>query len=148
MRNSPKRKKRALLLSFLPLLILISCQCSAGKIAVHIQGQNGELIIRAEVADTGEERARGLMFREELPEGEGMLFVFPEETSSPFWMKNTPISLDLIFIRDDRIIDVIPDAVPFSESLLNPDASYTEVIEVPGGYAARHGVAVGNTVAK
>lgn len=123
--------------------VLGCCQSSA---MVTLQTSGGEELVKVEVADTAQERARGLMFRESLPEGAGMLFVFPEETQGSFWMKDTPISLDLIFIRDGRIIDVIENAVPYSEELLTSESSYTMVLEVPGGYAARHGVKTGDTV--
>lgn len=105
------------------------------------------LKVRVEIADTPSKRAAGLMFRESVPEGTGMLFVFPEEVHTSFWMKDTPVSLDLLFIRDGRIVSIIENAVPFSEELLTPDSSYSMVLEVPGGYAERHEVQVGDQIA-
>jgi uncharacterized membrane protein (UPF0127 family) len=102
--------------------------------------------VKVEIADTAAERAMGLMFRENLPEGEGMLFVFPEETQGSFWMKDTPISLDIIFIKEGRIVDIIADTTPFSEELLTPSTTYLFALEVPGGYAARNGVQTGDAV--
>jgi uncharacterized membrane protein (UPF0127 family) len=114
---------------------------------VTITKASGETLqIQVEVADTAQERAQGLMFRENLPEGEGMLFIFPAETQTSFWMKDTPISLDLIFIRDNRIVDLIENAVPFSETLLTPDTTYLMVLEVPGGYVSRHGIQIGDSI--
>ncbi len=136
--------KRAVL--FLSLAVFGCCQQSADSVAVITKVNGEELRVRVEVADTPELRARGLMFREELPEGTGMLFVFPSETTSPFWMKNTPISLDLIFIKQGEIVSLIENAVPYDETLLDPDASYTTALEVPGGYASRHEVRVGDRV--
>lgn len=124
--------------------VLGCCQSSA---TVTLQTSGGEeLPVKVEIADTAQERARGLMFRDSLSEGTGMLFLFPEETQGSFWMKDTPISLDLVFIRDGRIVDVIENAVPYSEELLTPNSPYTMVLEVPGGYVGRHGVQVGDTV--
>lgn len=84
------------------------------------------------------------MYREHLADGEGMLFIFPQETNASFWMKNTPLSLDLIFVKEGRVVDIIESATPFSEEMLTPDSSYTVVLEVPGGYAARSGIQVGD----
>lgn len=132
---------------FFFLFILACCQgTTTSSPTVTIQTDVGELQVTVEVADTVDERARGLMFRTALPENEGMLFLFPEETQGSFWMKNTPLSLDLIFIRDGRIVDLIESAVPNSETLLTPDASYTQVLEVPAGTVSNERVQNGNTV--
>jgi uncharacterized membrane protein (UPF0127 family) len=102
------------------------------------------LSLQVEIADTPALRGRGLMFRKQLPEGTGMLFLFPRESRDAFWMKNTLIPLDMIFAKDGRIVSIIRDAVPLDEKLLRPDTSYTMTLEVPGGYAARHDVRVGD----
>jgi uncharacterized membrane protein (UPF0127 family) len=136
--------KQALLV--LAFAVFGCCQDSSVSLVGITKGNGEKLQVRVEIADTPELRARGLMFREELPEGTGMLFVFPAETSGSFWMKNTPIPLDLIFIKDEEIVDLIENAVPYDETLLTPDAPYTLVLEVPGGYAARHEVRVGDRV--
>lgn len=136
--------KRAILL--VTLAVFSCCQQSADSIVVITKASGEELRVRAEVADTPELRAKGLMFRDVLPEGTGMLFVFPAEASGSFWMKNTPISLDLIFIKQGEIVDIIENAVPYDETPLTPDSSYTMALEVPGGYAARHDLRVGDGV--
>lgn len=129
------------------LLLVAVLGCCQSSAMITLQTSGGEeLPVKVEIADTAQERSRGLMFRDSLPEGTGMLFLFPDETQGSFWMKDTPISLDLVFIRDGRIVDVIENAVPYSEELLTPESSYTMVLEVPGGYAARHGVKTGDTV--
>lgn len=121
--------------------------CQGANNVVTITISSGEnLRVIAEIADTSEERARGLMFRESVPEGTGMLFIFPGEVQSSFWMKDTPVSLDLLFIRGEQIVSIIENAVPYSEDLLTPDSTYTMVLEVPAGYAANRRVDVGNRV--
>ena len=78
-----------------------------------------------------------------------MLFIFPEETQAAFWMKNTPISLDLIFINQEGVIvDIIEKAVPFSENLLIPKASYFYVLEVTGGTVQRRVIRIGDSAAQ
>lgn len=112
---------------------------------VVITPVSGEAVtIQVEVADTPELRSHGLMYRSELPEGTGMLFVFPKRTRGSFWMKNTPISLDMLFAKDDTIVATIENTVPYDETFLTPDASYTMTLEVPGGYAQRHGIHIGD----
>jgi uncharacterized membrane protein (UPF0127 family) len=99
-----------------------------------------------EVARTEAERARGLMFRTALADDAGMLFVFDETGEHPFWMKNTLIPLDLIFIDDSgRVTGVVARATPGS---LEPRSagSGRYVLEVNGGWAEAKGVAAGDQV--
>lgn len=134
--------KRAFLLL---ILAVLGCCQGASESLVFITKSDGEILqVKVEVADTPESRSRGLMFRENLPEGTGMLFVFPTETLNSFWMKNTPIPLDIIFIKQGEIVSLIEDTTPYDETLLTPESSYTMTLEVPGGYAARHGVRLGD----
>lgn len=114
---------------------------------VTLEKSSGEKIqVKVEIAETEAQRAQGLMFRQYLPFGEGMLFLFQGTTRIPFWMKDTPISLDILFVRDGRIVDVINNAVPYSETLLIPNQDYNMVLEVPGGYATFQGLQVDNRV--
>ena len=127
-------------------LFFLGCCQSDRQVVTITTSSGGTLQVRVELADTPTERATGLMFRENLPEGEGMLFVFPEETLGSFWMKDTQISLDIIFIKDGRIVDIIANTTPFSEELLTPVTTYLFTLEVPGGYASRNGVQIGDVV--
>lgn len=115
-----------------------------GDVVVITPSAGEPVTVRVEVADTPELRSHGLMYRSELPEGTGMLFVFPSRTRGSFWMKNTPISLDMLFIKSDEIVATIENTVPYDETFLTPDSSYTMTLEVPGGYAGRHGIRVGD----
>lgn len=131
--------------TLLSIGIAIFACCGAKQSVVTIlPAGGGALQIKVEIADTVDERSLGLMYHASLADGEGMLFIFPEETKTSFWMKNTPLSLDLIFIKDQQIVDIIEDATPFSEDLLTPKSSYTMALEVPGGYAARNGIETGS----
>ncbi len=104
----------------------------------------------AELAVTASERARGLMFRDALPDDRAMLFVFPEPGRHGFWMKNTRIELDIVFIgAGRRIVSVAHRATPCrtepcAHYLPEGDAAY--VLEVAGGLAERHGFAAGDPV--
>ena len=125
---------------------LSSCQSLAKETVTITLTSGGSVKIQPEVADTPEKRAQGLMFRKELSPGEGMLFLFPSETQGSFWMRNTLISLDLIFIKSGRIVDMIEEATPNATTLLTPTVTYTSVLEVPGGYVKLHGLEMGNKI--
>jgi uncharacterized protein len=133
-----------------PLFALwIVAACAADPQAqVTLHSQNGTPIrVSVEIADTDEKRALGLMYRQELPESHGMLFFFPRQELQSFWMKNTPLSLDIIFIDATRtIVSIAANTTPFSEKLLPSGKPAQFVLEVNGGFCQRHGVAVGNRV--
>jgi uncharacterized membrane protein (UPF0127 family) len=100
--------------------------------------------LRVEVADDESSRGRGLMFRQSLPEDAGMIFIFPADGDSPFWMQNTPLPLSIAFIAaDGRIVD-IKDMQPLSTELVRPAAIYRTALEVNQGYFGRAGVRVGD----
>ncbi len=104
-------------------------------------------VVSVELARTDAERARGLMERRELAPDAGMLFLFDETAEHPFWMKNTLIPLDMLFISDDGLVaGVVARAVPGDLSPRSAGGPSRFVLEVNGGWAAAHGVAVGDRV--
>lgn len=107
-----------------------------------------ERCIRVEVAGTPEERARGLQFRESLGKNEGMLFIFPESRRQSFWMKDTSIPLDIIWMdRDKRVVFVIPNILPCATEhcpVYTPDTDALYVLEVNAGVTAEWGLRVGD----
>ena len=77
--------------------------------------QRRQVVFQVEVADTPAKRAMGLQYRRELADDRGMIFLFPGESPQTFWMKNTPIPLDMIFInRERKIVGIVEQTVPFS----------------------------------
>jgi hypothetical protein len=100
--------------------------------------------MRVEVADDDQSRARGLMFRPTMPEDAGMIFLFPADSTGPFWMQNTLLPLSIAFIAaDGRIVD-IQDMQPLTTDLHPPGAPYRSALEVNQGYFARAGIKVGD----
>ena len=100
-----------------------------------------------ELADTPEQQARGLMFRTELADDKGMLFPFPRERVASFWMKNTVIPLDLIFVRRGGTIESIAaDAIPYDTSPHASGEPVIAVLELRGGLAAEKGIEAGDKV--
>ena len=103
--------------------------------------------VSVELARTDAERARGLMNRASLPPDAGMLFLFPESDDHSFWMKNTFIPLDMIFIDEGGgIVGLVEQATPGSLTLRSIGAPSRYVLEVNGGWAAARGVRAGDRV--
>ena len=101
----------------------------------------GKHPVEVEVAWTRDQRTRGLMWRTELAEGRGMLFLFSEDDWLSFWMKNTLIPLDMIFIRSDlTIVGIVERAEPKTLSARAPDAQSKYVLEVPSGWSEKIGL--------
>jgi hypothetical protein len=108
-------------------------------------GAGQELRVKVELARSDAERSRGLMYRQSLEPGRGMLFIFERPSRLHFWMKNTYIPLDMLFIDEHkRVIYVEENAEPLTLDQRGPsDADSQYVLEVPGGWCHAHGVGPG-----
>lgn len=107
----------------------------------------GKHALEVELCLTDAMRARGMMWRTELAPGKGMLFVFPDEEWRSFWMKNTLIPLDIVFIdAEQRIVGIVENAQPqtLTSRAVRGDSKY--VLEVPGGWTAKVGIRKGGRV--
>ena len=115
---------------------------------LEIVTKGGVHVFAVEIAVTNEERARGLMYRKELAEGRGMLFDFAPDQEVSMWMKNTYISLDMIFIQGDgRILRIAENTKPLSEAIISSNGQVRGVLEVIAGTAKKFGIAPGDRVA-
>jgi uncharacterized membrane protein (UPF0127 family) len=111
---------------------------------VRFETPRGPWLVEVELARTPEETARGLMFRTALAPDHGMLFLFGDTAERSFWMHNTPLSLDIIFLGDDRVVaGVVADATPRTDTLRTVHRPSRYVVEVLGGEARAHGVGPG-----
>ncbi len=137
---------------FIALLLAGSCRGGASPAqgkdmpqpAVRFETSRGPWVVQVEVARTDEQRARGLMFRRDLPRDRGMLFIFDETSEHPFWMRNTLIALDMIYLGDDRrVVGVVTNAEPRTDTPRAVGKPSRYVVEVPGGEAAAHAVVPG-----
>jgi hypothetical protein len=134
-------------LAMIGLAFLQAPANSAELQTVEIASKSGVHAFQVEMAITPEEKERGLMFRRELPEGHGMLFDFFVDQDVAFWMKNTYIPLDMIFIRaDGRILRIAENAQPLSERNIPSGGAVRAVLEVIGGTARKMGIAPGDHV--
>ena len=104
-------------------------------------------VFNVDLAVTDDERAKGLMYRKEVPEGYGMLFDFKREQQVAMWMKNTYVSLDMIFIANDgRVTRIAESTKPLSEDIISSGGPARAVLEVVGGTAKKLGIAAGDKV--
>jgi len=145
--------RRCLLVLLSALCVSLSVAGAAGCLAaselqpLEIASKSGVHVFAVELASTPQEQATGLMFRRELPEGRGMLFDFHRDQPTSFWMKNTYIPLDMIFIRGDgRILRIAENTVPLSETLIPSGGPVRAGLEVIAGTAKRLGIAPGDRV--
>ncbi|MEW6506481.1 MAG: DUF192 domain-containing protein [Bacteroidota bacterium] len=123
--------------------------------AFHKEGElvfttnNGNTIskIDIEIADDDQQRELGLMMRRSLKEDNGMLFIFPLETLQAFWMKNTIIPLDIIYVNaQNEIVKIYKNTVPYSEKSLPSGKPSLYVVEVNSGYTDKHGIKEGDKI--
>lgn len=114
---------------------------------LEIATRNGVRVFSVEMAVTDEQRSRGLMYRKELPEDHGMLFEFTPEQEVTMWMKNTYVSLDMIFIRKDgRVHRIVERTEPLSTRVISSGGPVHAVFEVVAGTAKKLGIGPGDRV--
>jgi hypothetical protein len=118
--------------------------------SVEFVNLNPPRTVQVDLADTPSKAERGLMFRNSLPEGSGMWFIFPDDLERVFWMKNVGFSLDIVFIDKNYVIKKIERMVPPCVKEPCPryysNAPVRYVLEVPGGYCGKMGVKEGQKV--
>ncbi|MGE0667779.1 MAG: DUF192 domain-containing protein [Sphingomonadales bacterium] len=145
----------------LAAIVVLGCWCSAavaevpeGGIAqslplqpLTVETQAGERDLQVQVADTDATRQTGLMYRVSMPEAEGMLFIFQQVRPVSFWMKNTMLPLDIIFVGDDgRVINIARNTTPFSLASIPSRGPARAVLELNAGASRRLGIDVGDRV--
>lgn len=139
-------RHRSLFLTLFAVLLQVSA-CQAQPQVTIATGGGRELTFQVEVADTPAKRELGLQYRRDLPPDRGMIFLFPTESEHSFWMKNTPLPLDMIFISKDlKIVGIVEQAVPFSTDSRSVPAASQFVLEINGGLSKRHGIKAGDSV--
>jgi uncharacterized membrane protein (UPF0127 family) len=136
-------------LALLLLLLLVAACGAEQEPRAVIETQNDEVTVPVEVADSASEREQGLMGRPELPDDAGMVFIFPADSTSAFWMKDTLIPLSIAFYDESGAIVRILDMEPCTRDpcvLYDPEASYRGALEVNRGAFERWGVREGDVL--
>ena len=136
------------------IIILITSLCFIGqyaftndKLDLIIYNNNKYIKLNVEVAKTSEERSKGLMYREKLPNNEGMLFIFPYETIIHIWMKNTYIPLDIVFIsKDKKIVDIKDNVKKLSENIIKSRVKSKYALEFNAGLINKLSIKIGDKV--
>lgn len=124
-----------------------SDEAAAETIPVTVRTADGDRLFDVETAITPDEQRRGLMFRESLPENGGMIFPFEFPRLASFWMRNTLIPLDMIFIRADGVItNIAAETVPYTLDSYYSTEPVIAVLEIDGGRSAELGIAAGDRV--
>lgn len=129
------------------LVFLLLCSCGTDTVIIHTA--TADIPINVEIADSAEEHAIGLMLRTELAQNAGMLFIFDDEKQRGFWMKNTKIPLDIIFMDSDGvIIDIKENFLPCTTE--NCEIYYSlpasSALEVNAGFVKDNSIAIGQAV--
>ncbi len=123
--------------------VAVADTCSQDSVA--LRGEWGQARFSVEVAETEAERARGLMHRESMASSAGMLFVYPTSGPVSFWMRNTLIPLDLIFLDETGVVGhVHHNAIPLDETPIPGGRNVQYVLEINGGLAAAIGISEGS----
>jgi len=122
-----------------------AAQCAPGS--VGLRGDWGNAVFKVEIANTDALRAKGLMYRKTLPRFGGMLFVYPRPQQAMFWMKNTLIPLDMLFIDKTGVVKTIREnAVPGDLTVIDGGRGILAVLEVNGGTVATLGISLGTQI--
>ncbi|MFO0749246.1 MAG: DUF192 domain-containing protein [Myxococcota bacterium] len=112
---------------------------------VVFESKKGEVAVDVEIAANDDQRRIGLMFRRRLDPGQGMIFLMPTERQQIFWMKNTLIPLDMVFVNNAmRVVGVVEETEPLTLSGRGVPEPSRYVIELPGGFAGASGIAAGD----
>jgi hypothetical protein len=136
------------LLPVLCLLAFAAAALAAGGVNLAtVVTNDGHHPFRVEIAATPGQQARGLMYRQEMAADAGMLFLFPDDRVLSFWMKNTLIPLDMLFLAaDGRIVHIHPRAEPLSLTPIRSPGPARAVLEINGGLSQRLGIRAGDRV--
>jgi len=133
---------------FFILFLVVLTGCSGlekfDKQNITIQGKNGTVTVKAEIARSAAQQQQGLMYRKELKDGNGMLFIFEKDDMLSFWMKNTLVPLSIAFISEDGKILEIHDMEPGNLNPVRSSRSARYALEVPRGWFDRANLAPGD----
>ena len=143
---APALRRAVAAMGLVPMMLLLAACSDEGRLVLH--SATGDHSFHVDVVDTPESRAKGLMFVQELADDAGMLFDFKEERPVSFWMRNTFIPLDMIFVGADGVVRTIHvNARPHDVTSIPSQVPVRFVLEIPGGRSLEIGLKPGDTMA-
>lgn len=140
---------RSIALPFVFVIFIVACARDAegpARPVITIEQGEARATVTVELAVTPGQRAQGLMYRRALDPDAGMLFIFPSDSRSGFWMRNTYIPLDIAYISADFVVLEVRRGTPLDETVLSPSHPYRYVLEVNAGWFEAHGLGPGARV--
>ncbi|KQX42934.1 hypothetical protein ASD04_02985 [Devosia sp. Root436] len=144
-RLAPVLRRAAVVIAIGAVALPLAACSDEGKLVLH--SSTGDYSFNVEVVDTPESRAQGLMYRTELADDAGMLFDFKEERPVSFWMRNTFIPLDMVFVGADGVVKTIHvNARPHDITSIPSEVPVQFVLEIPGGRSEEIGLKPGDTM--
>jgi uncharacterized protein len=146
--KGPSVRLRRILLGLLLLLPYpVEAQIAFETSTLTIESASGPISFEVELAVSPEQRRQGLMFREDLNSDQGMLFDFGRTAPVTMWMRNTLISLDMLFIDPDgRIAHIVANTEPLSDAVIGSGGPVRAVLELSAGTSAEQGIVIGDQV--
>ncbi len=142
---APVLRRAAVAMAIAAVALPLAACSQEGKLTLHTA--TGDYGFNVEVVDTNESRAKGLMFVQELADDAGMLFDFKEERPVSFWMRNTFIPLDMVFIGADGVVkNIHVNAIPHDVTGIPSEGPVQFVLEIPGGRSVEIGLKPGDTM--
>ena len=142
---APVIRRAAVMMAFATVALPLAACSDEGKLVLH--SSTGDYTFNVEVVDTPESRAQGLMYVQELADDAGMLFDFKEEREVSFWMRNTFIPLDMIFVGADGVVrNIHVNARPHDVTGIPSEGPVQFVLEIPGGRSVEIGLQPGDTM--
>ena len=142
---APVLRRAAVALAIATVALPLAACSDEGKLVLH--SSTGDYSFNVDVVDTPESRAKGLMFVQELADDAGMLFDFKEERPVSFWMRNTFIPLDMIFVGADGVVkNIHVNARPHDVTGIPSEGPVQFVLEIPGGRSVEIGLKPGDTM--
>ena len=141
--------KATFIFVFVGFSIFLGCNVQASQSLrfelLEFRGTWGRACFAVWIADTPNTRAQGLMYTDHMPNDKGMLFVYPEPKSVSFWMKNTKIPLDMIFLSTEGRVDHIhSNAKPLDHTIIHGGSDIQYVVEINGGISEKLGISIGS----
>ena len=138
------------ILSLLLFIFIFTASCANNKLETYnatiTRTDNTTISLKTEIAKTSEERARGFMEREKIPNGTGMIFIFDRDQILSFWMKDTPSPLSIAYIDSKGIIKEIHDMKAFSLASVSSSVSCRYALEVPKNWFKNNNISVGSKI--